>query len=174
MTFRPGQTHSLRITIALIQNMVNLIELINTQIQVVTQGLTASVTAVTDALAMHVNEMADAYSGRCPDHSKDVNPLDLDSNYIILLDDLRRNRPDSYSLLTSVVEAWQKNPPVLYKQPAVMSEVVEILAKRLGSSGSCPPEVAAAVSASMSTATHRPPDPETDTGSADAGEETME
>lgn len=120
-------------------------------------ALTSSVAAVSEALSMHLNEMSDAYSGRCPDHSTDVNPLDLDTNYVVMLDALRQTRPESYQLLLGWVLAWQKATPVLYKQAVVMGKLAALLTSKMtDSSGSCPVEVAAAVAASLSTANHPP------------------
>lgn len=130
-----------------------LIELVNTQIASVVQGLTSSVTQVSSAFSMQLNEIADAYSGRCPDQSSDVDPLDLDTNYVTLLDNLRRSRPRAFNLLADVARWWHENPIPLVDQAAKMATHSSTLVARLNTvQSSCTSAVVEAVAALLSTA----------------------
>lgn len=133
--------------------MTSLIEVVNAQIALVLAELTSSVTSVSSALSMHLSELADAYSGRCPDQSTDVNPLDLNSDYVTLIDNLRRTRPKAYNLLAYAGRLWHDHPPALIDQPARMASHADIIVTRLNAAThpSCSPEVTAAVAASLST-----------------------
>lgn len=128
-------------------------DLVNTQIAVVVGGLTSSVTQVSSALSMQLNEIADAYSGRCPDQSSDVDPLDLDTNYVTILDNLRRSRPMAFNLLAYVARWWHEHPIPLVDQAAKMETHSSSIVTRLNTvQSSCSPAVVAAVMASLSTA----------------------
>lgn len=142
--------------------LAKVIEIVNTQIALVVGGLTGSVTAVSSALSMHLSELADAYSGRCPDQSTDVDPLDLNTDYVTLLDNLRRTRPKAYSLLAYAGRLWHDHPPALVDQPARMASHAGIIVTRLNTENAathstCTPAVTAAVAASLSTAQPPPP-----------------
>lgn len=135
------------------------IDFINLQIAKLTDGLASSVLAVSSAFSMHVEEIADAYSGRCPDHSTDVEPLDLDQHYVVLLDNLRRTRPSGYQLLVNGVHYWQNHVPALYEQPHKMSVLANLVVSLLNKldGGPCSTDVEVAVAASLLSAKSPPP-----------------
>lgn len=146
-------------------SMAGLLEIINTQIDAVVGKITTPVLAASNALAMQLNNIADAYAGMCPDQKADVKMLDLDSNYIVLLDSLRRTRPIMYKELAAAALSWHDNPPPLLDQPAEMVSLAAVLVSRLESEnaqahGLCTPDVGPAVAAALSTAKPLPPDPD--------------
>lgn len=145
------------------------------KIEEVTNSITGSVMAVANAFSMHADEVAHAYAGTCPDQGPDVDPLDLDSDYVTLLDALRRTRPDAYKVLVLNATDWHDSPPLLYEQPAKMTALAIQVAKALGVSSppleTCVGDVAAAVAASLSTAivVPDPPPPSLTPGSSGSG-----
>lgn len=140
---------------------LSVIAFINAQIAKITNGLSSSVLAVSGALSMQIDEIADAYSGRCPDQSADVDPLDLDKNYVLLLDAVRVDRPKVYAALVDAVAAWNDQTPALYKQPLAMVDLTRGLLSTLGADhGACSKEVSDAVVAALSSAKAPPPPPD--------------
>lgn len=143
--------------------MQALTEIINRQIMAAVGGITTPVVAVTSAVAMHLNDIADAYAGNCPDQTSDVKMLDLDGNYITLLDSLRRTRPYMYKVLANAAIWWHNHPLALLDQPASMMKLSDILMADLQSekhNAHCSPDDAIAVAAALSTAI--PPHPDQD------------
>lgn len=133
---------------------------VSEKIAALTVEVTDSVMAVSHALSLHVDEVAHAYEGTCPDDGPDVDPLDLDSNYVTLLDALRRTYNDSYQMLVQEAVAWQATPPPLYEQPGKMSDLSTRLVQSLGVSvQACGGGVATAAAAALSTAKAPPPPP---------------
>lgn len=145
-------------------DMPTLLETINAQIEMIISGVTRPVLEVSSALALQLSEMASAYAGNCPDQTTDVKMLDLDRNYITLLDSLRRTRPRVYEYIANTAQKWHDKTPPLLEQPAIMvsvsAQIVGHLdAVKASAHNLCPPPVASALSASLSTANAHPPDP---------------
>lgn len=142
-------------------NIANSItKVLKEKIAALTGAVSDSVMAVAKAFSLHADDMADAYLQKCPDQGVDVDGLELDVNYVILLDHLRRTRPDAYALLLKVAVEWHEHTPLLYKQPVIMAELANHIVGRLvGMSsvpGSCAASVAAAAAAALSSATAPP------------------
>lgn len=133
------------------------------RINALTSSVSESVLAVSNAFSMHADEVASAYAGTCPDQGPDIDPLDLDARYVVLLDALRRTRPDAYAVLVQAAVQWHQDPPLLYEQPLKMGElashVAETLAGQAPPQGACSAAVAAAASAALSSARSAPATP---------------
>lgn len=148
-----------------------LIQFINAQIESVVGAFTSPVIAVSNALSMQVDEVAFAYSGKCPDQSADVEPLDLDTSYVTILDALRRMRPAAYRMLADAAQDWHDNTPILYEQPERMSALSRLLVENLPDrrvTKGCKAAVSSAVTASLSTTPPPPQKQLTDSDTATA------
>lgn len=141
--------------------MPTLREIINTQINEVISAVTGPVLAVSNAMVMQLNDIADAYAGGCPDRSTDVDMLDLDVHCVTLLNFLRRTRPSGYRHLVVQAQDWHNITPALLDQPLRLAEISAAISDQLGAPGqSCPLSVVTARAALLSTAIRpRPPDP---------------
>lgn len=133
------------------------------RINALTDSVTGSVMAVARAFSMHADEVAQAYAGTCPDQGPDVDPLDLDSNYVVLLDALRRTRPEAYRLVVMAAIDWHDAPPLLFEQPLKMAALSSRVTGQMNAAalplGTCEGAVAAAAAASLSTAITLPDPP---------------
>lgn len=144
-----------------------LVSVVNEQFTSLAQRLDSSVRSVVTSLSLQIDEISHAYSGTCPDHSSDINPLDLDSNYVTLLDAMRRSRPHAYALLVQEAMQWHNDTPQLRDQPSRMHELCERLVPRLyedesrdHASLSCSPLISSAASTLLSSSKDQPHHPD--------------
>lgn len=159
-----GERESDIVDVQLYQSMPTALEFVFTQIDLVISQVTGPVLDVSNALAMQLHEMADAYQGSCPDQTTDVKMLDLDTNYITLLNSLRRTHPIVYKYIANIALAWHDEPPDLLQQPAQLAIISAAIVDRLAAVApqahdQCPPLVATATAAALSSAIP-PPAPE--------------
>lgn len=145
-----------------------LLQLINAQIDFIVTAFTTPVIAVSNALSMQIDEVTSAYSGKCPDQSSDVEPLDLDTGYVTIIDALRRTRPEAYRMLADAAKEWHDTTPVLYEQPMKMAALSLLLVENMPDNRAtkqCLPAVSSAVTASLSST---PPQPHTQSDLAES------
>lgn len=146
-----------------VESIQSVASVVNERFISLAKGMNTSVQHVAAALSLQIDEISHAYAGTCPDYSSDIDPLDLDSNYVIILDSLRRSRPEAYMLLVNEAMAWNDDIPQLVDQPAKMREISRRLVPRLyvdeiqsHEDVMCSPAIASAASTLLSSSKDQP------------------